>query len=227
MLSRLFLFTMITSLWVTGIASSLSGEEQQTDQTDQTDIAQSISYFTQIRPILQASCQGCHQPAKSQGDYVMTAFDAMVAGGESGEVAIEPGDPSASFLMTRITPVDGEAEMPPEGPPLADAEIDLIRRWVEQGAKDDTPENVTRRYDTENPPIYTRPPVVTSLDYSPDGRMLGSSGFHEVLLLARSDGRDTNLGAIGKCAQAFGTHHIRHRLWRKLVSGWYTDCIWR
>ncbi len=181
MLSRLFLLTMSTSLWVTGIANSLSGEEQQTDQTD---IAQSISYFTQIRPILQASCQGCHQPAKSQGDYVMTSFDAMVAGGESGEVAIEPGDPSASLLMARITPVDGEAEMPPEGPPLADAEIDLIRRWVEQGAKDDTPENVTRRYDAENPPIYRRPPVVTSLDYSPDGRMLASSGFHEVFLLA-------------------------------------------
>ena len=105
MLSRLFLLTMSTSLWVTGIANSLSGEEQQTDQTD---IAQSISYFTQIRPILQASCQGCHQPAKSQGDYVMTSFDAMVAGGESGEVAIEPGDPSASLLMARITPVDGE-----------------------------------------------------------------------------------------------------------------------
>ena len=178
MLIRLTFLAFCVSLWG---AVTARAEEQQAES------AQPISYYTQIRPILAAHCQGCHQPAKPQGEYVMTSFEEMAAGGESGEVAIEPGDPSASFLIERITPIDGEAEMPPEGPPLAEVEIDLIRKWVEQGAKDDTPENATRRYDAEHPPVYTRPPVVTSLDYSPDGRMLASSGFHEVFLLS-SDG---------------------------------------
>ncbi|MDE0939619.1 MAG: hypothetical protein OSA43_06660, partial [Pirellulales bacterium] len=175
MLIRLALLAVSVPLWVAG---SVSGEEQQTESP------QPISYYAQIRPIVQAHCQGCHQPAKAQGDYVMTSFEKMLGGGESGSVAIEAGNPSASHLIKRITPIDGVAEMPPEGPPLAEAEIDLIRRWVEQGAEDDTPENATRRYDSDHPPLYTRPPVVTSLDYSPDGRMLASSGFHEVFLLA-------------------------------------------
>ena len=36
---------------------------------------QKVSYDKQIRPILQAQCQGCHQPAKAGGGYVMTSFD--------------------------------------------------------------------------------------------------------------------------------------------------------
>jgi WD40 repeat protein len=34
----------------------------------------------------------------------------------------------------------------------------------------------------EHPPVYAAPPVITSLDYSPDGRRLAVSGYHEVLL---------------------------------------------
>src|SRR5690606_14480661 len=64
----------------------------------------------------------------------------------------------------------------------AESELALIRRWIEQGAANDTPENARQRYDMDNPPVYTRPPVVTSLDFSPDGRFLAIAGFHEVLL---------------------------------------------
>ena len=39
-----------------------------------------VSYDKQIRPIFQAHCQGCHQPAKAGGGYVMTAFDRMLDG---------------------------------------------------------------------------------------------------------------------------------------------------
>ena len=44
-----------------------------------------ISYDKQIRPIFQAQCQGCHQPAKAGGGYVMTAFDRLLKGGESDD----------------------------------------------------------------------------------------------------------------------------------------------
>src|SRR5579871_1179114 len=42
-----------------------------------------ISYYKQIRPILQANCQGCHQPAKAKGEYVMTDFARMLGTGDS------------------------------------------------------------------------------------------------------------------------------------------------
>src|SRR5215813_13166047 len=65
-----------------------------------------ISYYKQVRPLFQAHCQGCHQPAKARGEYVMTAFDKLLAGGESGEKAIVPGKPEASHLVAQITPKD-------------------------------------------------------------------------------------------------------------------------
>ncbi|MBX3443951.1 MAG: DUF1553 domain-containing protein [Planctomyces sp.] len=141
-----------------------------------------VSYYRQIRPILQAHCQGCHQPAKPSGDFVMTSADRLYKGGESGSTAIVPGKPDESHLLAEITPVDGAASMPQGKPPLADAEIQLIRQWISEGAVDDTPANAHQRYDSEHPPVYTRLPVVTSLDYSPDGTLLAIAGFHEVLL---------------------------------------------
>src|SRR5215213_1945647 len=85
------------------------------------DPSKPVSYFKSIRPIFQAQCQGCHQPAKAQGGYVMTDFARLLRGGESadkGELAVVPGEPDKSLLFHDITPVDGEAEMPKKKSPL-------------------------------------------------------------------------------------------------------------
>src|SRR5262245_39271790 len=143
--------------------------------------AAGVSYYKEIRPIFQANCQGCHQPAKAGGEYVMTTFDRLLKGGESSEAAIVFGKPDESHLLKEITPTDGKAEMPKEKPPLADVEIQLIRKWISEGAKDDTPANAVQRYDAEHPPVYSRLPVVTAIDFSPDGQLIAIAGFHEVL----------------------------------------------
>ena len=71
-------------------------------------------------PGLSGKCQGCHQPAKAGGGYVMTAFDRMLKGGESDDAAIVPGKPADSHLVEQITPgKDGKAEMPQNKPPLS------------------------------------------------------------------------------------------------------------
>lgn len=141
-----------------------------------------ISFDKQIRPILQANCMGCHQPAKAKSGYVMTQFEQLLKGGESGDAAIVPGQPEKSRLLEDITPSNGKAKMPPDGrAPLTEAEIDLIKRWIAEGAKNDSHFTHTV-YSVDHPPVYTRPPVVTSIDYSPDGKYLAIAGFHEVLL---------------------------------------------
>lgn len=177
--SRLFSCLML-ALLVQLIVGSSSAEEPAADQAK-------ISYYKQIRPIFQAHCQGCHQPAKAGGDYVMTSFEAMLGGGESGSEAVVAGDIDGSYLIDQIMPTDGEAEMPKGKPALADSEIELIKRWISAGAVDDTPAAAVQRYDADHPPVYTRPPVITSIDYSPDGRLMAVSGFHEVLLV-KADG---------------------------------------
>src|SRR5262245_56877379 len=77
-----------------------------------------VSYWKQVRPIFQASCQGCHQPAKNKGGYVMTDFKRLMSGGDSGDKAIIAGKPEQSPLIASITIKDGEAEMPKDKAPL-------------------------------------------------------------------------------------------------------------
>src|SRR5581483_8272670 len=141
-----------------------------------------ISYYRDIRPILQANCHGCHQPAKAKGGYVMTSFKGLLAGGETEGKAIVPEHSDQSSLLKMITPQNGEASMPKGKNPLEEREVSLISAWIQQGAVDDTPPEAKRHYVSDHPPLYFRPPVVASLDFSPDGNLLAVAGFHEVLL---------------------------------------------
>ncbi|MEM7700264.1 MAG: c-type cytochrome domain-containing protein, partial [Verrucomicrobiota bacterium] len=156
-----------------------------------------VSYHQHVRPVFQAKCQGCHQPAKRKGDYVMTDVAALIAGGESG-AAIVPGQTAASYLLELVVTQQGEErpEMPPKDAPLTDYEVSLVNRWIEQGATDDTPENVLDQYSRENPPEYTVPPLITSIDFSPDGQHIAVSGFHEVLI-HKADGSGLEQRLIG------------------------------
>ncbi len=141
-----------------------------------------VSYYKQVRPIFQANCQGCHQPAKAGGKYVMTDFKQLLGQGESGEKAIVTGKPDGSYLVKLITPKDGKAEMPRGKSPIHAQEIETIRKWIAEGATDDTPANADLQYDAAHPPVYVLPPAITSLDYSPDGSLVAVSGYHEVLI---------------------------------------------
>ncbi len=160
-------------------------------------IPETVSYYEHVRPVLQAKCQGCHQPAKAKSDYVMTEVPKLIKGGDNGE-AVVPNHPEKSYLIELVTKQEGEdrPEMPPKEEPLTDYERQLVTKWVAQGAKDDTPENAKQRYSLENPPQYAVPPVVTSLDYSPDGKLIAVAGFHEVLL-HKADGSGLVTRLIG------------------------------
>ncbi len=136
-----------------------------------------VSYYTQIVPILKRSCQGCHHPGDPNGDLIVTSYDELKRGGMAGE-AIISGKPDDSLLIELIS--GDPPAMPQNQEPLSKEEIDLFRRWILEGAKDDTPADADVM-DGENP-IYTVPPVISALAYSPDGTSLAVSGVHEVLL---------------------------------------------
>lgn len=118
----------------------------------------------------------------------MTAFDSMLRGGDSGAAAIAPKDAAASAMVAHIKGVDGKAVMPPGGNrKLTADEISTIERWIQQGANNDALIRRQSQYDDAHPPAYSRLPVISSLDVSPDGQFIAVAGFHEVLL-HRSDG---------------------------------------
>jgi len=141
-----------------------------------------VSFYKHIRPIFQAQCNGCHQPAKKKGDYIMTEFVALLKGGEEGH-AVVAGKPAESNLLKLIKPDEkGKVEMPQKAEPLHETQIALIERWIAEGAKDDTPASAKAQYDMAHPPVYVKAPAITSIDYSPDGSMIAVAGYHEVLI---------------------------------------------
>ncbi len=169
-------------------------------ETKPDALPETVSYYEHIRPVLQAKCQGCHQPAKSKSGYIMTDVASLIKGGET-DTAIIPGKPEESYLMELIVTQEGEKrpEMPPKDEPLTDYEVKLVKKWATQGAKDDTPENALQNYTMENPPKYAVPPLVTSMDYSPDGKLLAVAGFHEVLVhKANGSGLTTRLVGLSE-----------------------------
>jgi mono/diheme cytochrome c family protein/outer membrane protein assembly factor BamB len=156
-----------------------------------------VSFHQDVRPILQTHCQGCHQPAKSQGGLVLTTLEGMLKGGESETPAVVPGKPDESEMVMQITP-DGDdpPSMPRDRPPLSAQEIETLHRWVAEGAVDDSPASDKPVIDMRHPPVYKLPPVVASLDYAPDGSLLAVAGYHEVLLF-KPDGSELVARLVG------------------------------
>jgi WD40 repeat protein len=142
-----------------------------------------VSFYKDVRPIFQQHCQGCHQPAKAQGAYVMTSYADLLKTGDSGKPGVSPGKPDASYLLDEIRVKDNKAEMPKNGSPLTKVQYDTIEKWIKEGAKDDTPPSAKAvLIDADHPPKYVAPPVITSLAFSPDGKFLAVTGYHEILL---------------------------------------------
>ena len=54
-----------------------------------------VSFYKEVRPVFEAACHGCHQPAKAKGDYVMTDFAKLIAGVDNNP-AVVPGAPDAA-----------------------------------------------------------------------------------------------------------------------------------
>ena len=155
-----------------------------------------VSFYKQIRPIFQAQCHGCHQPAKAKGDYIMTDFAALLKGGEE-DVAVVAGKPEASNLLKLIThDAKGKAEMPQKADPLHESQIALVKRWIAEGAKDDTPASAKQEYSMEKPPVYVTAPLITSIDYSPDGKLIAVAGYHEAII-HKADGSGIAARLVG------------------------------
>ena len=87
----------------------------------------------QIRPLLQQRCGNCHGPNVRKGGLRLDARAAFFKGGDSGPVIVA-GDPDSSELLRRLRSTDPDQQMPPEGPRLPSEEIQLLERWIADGA---------------------------------------------------------------------------------------------
>jgi hypothetical protein len=94
----------------------------------------SPTFDQDVLPILKQHCVGCHGNDKQRGGLNAASFAAVMQGGASGEV-VKPGDPDKSRLFT-LTAHKDEPKMPPKADRIPDAQIETLRLWVEQGARE-------------------------------------------------------------------------------------------
>src|SRR6185436_3029334 len=97
-----------------------------------------VQFNRDIRPILSENCFQCHGPDvhQRQADLRLDTREGAVAEHDGGK-AIVAGDTKSSRLMQRIVSTVADERMPPEktGRKLTAQQIELLRRWIEQGAK--------------------------------------------------------------------------------------------
>ncbi len=96
-----------------------------------------IDFARQIQPILAKSCLACHGAEKDEGGLRLHRKAEALAGGDRG-AAIVPGKSDESRLIAFVTGKNDEKlVMPPAGKfmRLTTAQVDLLRKWIDQGAK--------------------------------------------------------------------------------------------
>ncbi|HEV2692303.1 MAG TPA: DUF1549 domain-containing protein, partial [Verrucomicrobiae bacterium] len=100
--------------------------------------SQKIDFNFQVRPILSDRCFTCHGPDSRarKKDLRLDTKDGLFKKLDDNLFVIKPGDTNQSELIHRIFATDDD-QMPPEKSKriLNDAEKDLLKRWVEQGAE--------------------------------------------------------------------------------------------
>ena len=92
-----------------------------------------IYFVKDVMPIVLSSCamELCHDPVTHQAGLVYTTYENILATGK-----VVPGDPMASQFYTMMIETNPDLVMPPSPRgPISDTNIAVIRKWIEQGAR--------------------------------------------------------------------------------------------
>jgi mono/diheme cytochrome c family protein len=151
-----------------------------------------VSFANQVAPIFSQRCLACHNARTAKGRLNMENYANLMKGGESGP-SVLAGNPAESLLQTMIE----DHSMPKDADPLLPEQIATIKKWVETGARLDAGVAATATLITIIPKlVQPMPPEsyrvsvpVMALAFSPDGHLLATSGYREVLLWNPADGQ--------------------------------------
>jgi hypothetical protein len=124
-----------------------------------------VRYNRDVLPILADQCFQCHgfDKANRKAGLRLDQREGAMAELESGARAIVPGDVNASALVERLFTSDTDEVMPPKksGKTLTAAQKDVLKRWIEQGAKYEP-------HWAYVPPVMVEPPVVAAVTQPAD-----------------------------------------------------------
>jgi cytochrome c553 len=105
-----------------------------------TVAAAPVDYAREVKPVLAEHCYRCHGASQQKGSLRMDTAASALKGGDNGPAFI-PGKSAESLLIQALKGAhDDISRMPYKKPPLPDAQIELIARWIDEGAKAPTNE---------------------------------------------------------------------------------------
>lgn len=155
-----------------------------------------VSFKKDIAPILQNNCLACHGAKKAEGGYRVDSFQRAMAEGESGTTGFTAKDLDGSESLRRMMSDDEAERMPLESDPLSKEQIELVKRWVQEGAKFDSPDPKASLASIIPAPTHPEPPAVypstmpiTAMAFTPDGKQLLVGGYNELTVWNPVDGK--------------------------------------
>lgn len=123
-----------------------------------------VDYLKEVKPLLTAKCVACHGGLRQKGNLRLDTAKFAFKGGDSGP-AFVAGDSAKSVLIEAILGENGRTKMPVEGEPLKPEQIEILRRWIDAGAKAPADEPVADPRDhwafqkPARPHLPARPPI--------------------------------------------------------------------
>ncbi|MBI1369229.1 MAG: hypothetical protein GC162_11325 [Planctomycetes bacterium] len=95
-----------------------------------------VDFVTQIKPIIEAHCIKCHGPDKKKAHFQLHTRELAMTSGDTAPDNIKPKDSAHSNVIDLLSTADKDDVMPPsdEGGPLPKDQIDLIKKWIDDGA---------------------------------------------------------------------------------------------
>ncbi|HET6323509.1 MAG TPA: PSD1 and planctomycete cytochrome C domain-containing protein [Planctomycetaceae bacterium] len=118
-----------------------------------------VDFDREVQPVLAKRCFRCHGPDKAEAGLRLDLRDRAFAKLASGSHALLAGNITESELLKRVSSSEPSERMPPEGKPLTTAEIDLIRRWIGEGAAWEV-------HWAFRPPVARVPPAVRNASWA-------------------------------------------------------------
>jgi len=168
------------------------------------------TYWQDIRPIFRKHCTACHsakhvRAVDVSGGLALDTYEATKKG--SKQSVISSGQSAKSLLYELLITHDVKRRMPLDSDPLAKEKIDLVKKWIDTGAKEGTPpmevaviptkKAATRKLDLAFPTSALAAKTkgkldlalkvgplapVTAVAFSPDNKLLAVGSYGQVIV---------------------------------------------
>lgn len=187
--------TLIASVVTLATFSVARAEEAPGEKT---------TYADHVLPVFRNTCLNCHNPDKKKAGLDLSTYQSMMSGSDSGKV-IDPGNSGNSLLFKLVTHAE-EPTMPPKADKLPDAELAIIKKFIDGFALETLSSKAEMKQAGATPALVeaegkasgpgpmpedlslepylrtARPGAVTALDGSPRSPLVAIAGQKQVLL---------------------------------------------